>query len=60
MSKGLAAGISLCFLALLGGLFVTKSYHKASWPSRAVFIPITLLGMLSPLPVVALQTKEVK
>lgn len=49
MGKRLVAGLSLCLLALLlGGLFFIKSYHEAYWSSPAVFVSITLLGMLSP------------
>jgi hypothetical protein len=60
MSKGLAADLFLCFLALpLGRIFFVKSYHEAYRSSPAVFISITFLGMLSPLPgTVLLMNKE--
>jgi hypothetical protein len=62
MSKKLAADLFLCLLVLpLGGIFFVKSCHEAYWSSPAVFIPITFLGMLSPLPGTVLQmNKEAK
>jgi hypothetical protein len=61
MSKGLVAGLSLCLLALLlGGLLFIEGCHEAHWSSPAIFISVTFLGMLSPLPGVALQIEEAK
>jgi hypothetical protein len=61
MSKGLVAGLSLCLLALLlGGILFIEGCHEAHWTSPDVFILIIFLGMLSPLPGVALQIEEAK
>jgi len=61
MSKGLAAGSSLCLPSLpLGGLFFTESFHEVYWTTPAVFISITLPGMLLSLPGAVLQIGEEK
>ena len=50
MSKRLLIGITFCLLGLvLGGLFFVDSYHEAYWSSPAVFIPVTLLGLVASL-----------
>jgi len=45
-----AVGLVLCLLSLLlGGLFFIKGYHEVYWSHPAVFVLITLMGVLSPL-----------
>ncbi len=48
MSKGLLVGAALCLTGLVsGGLFFVESYHEAYWSTPGVFIPVTIVGLVS-------------
>ncbi len=50
MGNRTVVGLILCLLALLlGSLFFIKGYHEFYWSYPAVFVLITLMGVLSPL-----------